>query len=52
MSTMIPNTRRALAEFRHGFAVWLGRGLSRHELRNGLTRADAHGEAAEPFWRA
>ena len=61
MSTMIPNTRRALAEFGHRFAIWLGRGLSRYELRNlsdrdlrdiGLTRADAHGEAAKPFWRA
>ena len=61
MGTMMPNTRRALAELGHGFAVWLGRGLSRYELRNlsdrdqrdiGLTRADAHGEVAKPFWRA
>jgi uncharacterized protein YjiS (DUF1127 family) len=60
MSTMIPTTSRALVEFRHGFAVWLGRGLSRFELRNlsdrdlrdiGLSRADAYREAAKPFWR-
>jgi uncharacterized protein YjiS (DUF1127 family) len=59
MSTMIPNTSRALAELGHGFAVWLRRGASRYELRSlsdrdlrdiGLSRADAYREAAKPFW--
>jgi uncharacterized protein YjiS (DUF1127 family) len=59
MRRMIPNTSRVLAEFGHGFAVWLRRGISRNELRNlsdrdlrdiGLSRADAHREAAKPFW--
>jgi uncharacterized protein YjiS (DUF1127 family) len=59
MSAVMPNTSRALAEFRHGVAVWLRRSLSRGELRNlsdrdlrdiGLSRADAHREAAKPFW--
>jgi uncharacterized protein YjiS (DUF1127 family) len=60
MSRMMPITSRALAELGHGFAVWLRRGFSRNELRNlsdrdlrdiGLSRADAHREAAKPFWR-
>jgi uncharacterized protein YjiS (DUF1127 family) len=59
MSTMIPNTSRALAELGHGFAVWLRRGASRYELRNlsdrdlrdiGLSRANAYREATKPFW--
>jgi uncharacterized protein YjiS (DUF1127 family) len=61
MSAMIPNTSRALAELGYGFTVWLRRGISRSELRNlsdrelrdiGLSRADAHREAAKPFWLA
>jgi hypothetical protein len=33
MSTMIPNTLRALANLEHGFTMWLHR-ISRRELRN------------------
>jgi uncharacterized protein YjiS (DUF1127 family) len=61
MSTMFPNTNRALANFGHGFTVWLRRGSERNELRNlsdrdlrdiGLTRCDAGREYRKPFWMA
>jgi uncharacterized protein YjiS (DUF1127 family) len=61
MSTMIPNTRRVLANLEHGFTMWLHRAYSRNELRDlsdrdlrdiGLTRCDARHEYAKPFWLA
>ena len=61
MTTMIPNTSRALAEIGQGFTVWMRRGFERNELRNlsdrdlrdiGLTRCDAGREYVKPFWMA
>ena len=61
MTTMIPNTSRALAEFGHGFTVWMRRGFERNELRNvsdrdlrdiGIASHEAGQEAAKPFWMA
>jgi uncharacterized protein YjiS (DUF1127 family) len=61
MTTMIPNTSRALAELGHGFTVWMRRGNSRNELRYlsdrdlrdiGLSRSDAWRECSKPFWMA
>jgi uncharacterized protein YjiS (DUF1127 family) len=59
MSTMIPNTTRALMELGHGLTVWMRRGHSRNELRNlsdrdlqdiGLSRGYGRREYAKPFW--
>jgi uncharacterized protein YjiS (DUF1127 family) len=59
MSTMIPNTLCLLANLERGFTMWLHRAYSRNELRTlsnrdlrdiGLSRIDARGEYAKPFW--
>jgi uncharacterized protein YjiS (DUF1127 family) len=59
MSTMFPNTNRALANFGHGFTVWLRRGFERNELRNlgdrdlqdiGVSRREPRKDADKPFW--